>query len=533
MESLSGNDLVAALDRAAESAASRDGVDAAHAAFGTLSEAVGADLFVSIYFQAIDRLWLVAQAGYPETLDGIPLGKGVIGRALNTGEAQVILDPDSDEDLIADIEGIEVEVVVPVGEFVVNFEFTCPVTDLELAPFVTFAETVISRMTLKLETDPRQLSDGHAVVAMVGLNNPVLIAEYAARLAGQGFGLNIVQCVVVLPNSEPISAAWRQPGSEGARTVSTEQALSVLREFAGLTVGTTATPKSFGWGEYNRLLVVPFVSDGVLIGGVLGGGRSVGVSPSAMAHLSMLASQATVCIGRVLHEEEMRRTLDARAAFMAAVSHELRTPLTAMIGYAELLRDHSLTSAEDRSEYAEAIRANADHLLALINDLLDVAQAESGSLAIGDLVECSLGEAIDESIHNVSLGATDNGVEIVFAGTDALVRSHAMRLRQILINLLSNAVKFTDQGKIFVSIDVGSSQIRVEVVDSGCGIDPDVLVGLFQPFQRGPAQGDRAGTGLGLVISRRLAEAMGGSLNLYSDGPGTGTTAVLTIPSAG
>ncbi len=532
MEKLSGRDLASALDFAAQAAAPRDGVDAAHAAFRSLSEIVGADLYLSVYYQAIDRLWLVAQSGYPETLDGIPLGKGVVGRALRTGSTQLVVDVESDEDLIVDVEGIEVEVVVPVDDFVVNFEFVRPVDDIQLTAFEDFAEIVVRRMTSRLESDPRQFSDGHAVVTMAGLNSPVLIAEYSARLAGQGFGLNIVQCVVSVSGDSPVAAVWRQPGSEAAQIVSTDDVFAALSKFEGLTVGTTATPDDFKWGEYDRLLVVPFMSDGVLIGGVVGGGRDVAVTPASMAHLSMLASQAAVCIARVRHEQEMRKALDARMAFMAAASHELRTPLTAMLGFADLLSDHDNLSSPDRTEFVNAIRGNAEHLLGLINDLLDVAQAETGALALGDLADCDLDVIVEDSIKYVRPGACERGIDIVYPGTESLVRSHAIRLKQIVINLLSNAIKFTDDGKIHVTVETGSKMTRVVVADSGCGIEPDVLHRLFQPFERGASPSDRAGTGLGLVISRRLAEAMGGSLDLYSDGLGFGTRAVLTIPTS-
>ncbi|VAW09400.1 hypothetical protein MNBD_ACTINO02-1824 [hydrothermal vent metagenome] len=532
METLSGRDLASALDFAAQAAVTRDGVDAAHAAFRSLSEIVGADLYLSVYYQAIDRLWLVAQSGYPETLDGIPLGEGVVGRALRTGSTQLVVDVESDEDLIVDVEGIEVEVVVPVDEFVVNFEFTRPVDDIQIEAFEGFAEMVIRRMTSRLESDPRQFSDGHAVVTMAGLNNPVLIAEYSARLAGQGFGLNIVQCVVSVSGDSPVAAVWRQPGSESARIVSTDDVFATLRKFEGLTVGTTATPDDFRWGEYGRLLVVPFMSDGVLIGGVVGGGRNVAVTPASMAHLSMLASQAAVCIARVRHEQEMHKALDARMAFMAAVSHELRTPLTAMLGFADLLGDHDRLSSSDRTEFVNAIRGNAEHLLGLINDLLDVAQAETGTLSLGDLVDCDLDAIVQDSIGYVQPGACERGIDIIYPRAESVVRSHAIRLKQIVINLLSNAIKFTDEGKIHVTVETGSKMTRVVVADSGCGIEPDVLHRLFQPFERGVSASDRAGTGLGLVISRRLAEAMGGSLDLYSDGLGFGTRAVLTVPTA-
>ncbi|GBE25967.1 autoinducer 2 sensor kinase/phosphatase LuxQ [bacterium BMS3Bbin02] len=217
---------------------------------------------------------------------------------------------------------------------------------------------------------------------------------------------------------------------------------------------------------------------------------------------------------------------------MAAVSHELRTPLTAILGFADLLSEHDSLLSSDRTEFVNAIRGNADHLLGLINDLLDVAQAETGALALGDLVDCDLDAIVEESIGYVRPGACERGIDIVYPRTEAMVRSQAIRLKQIVINLLSNATKFSDEGKIHVTVETVSKMTRVVVADSGCGIEPDVLRRLFQPFERGVSPSDRAGTGLGLVISRRLAEAMGGSLDLYSDGLGFGTRAVLTIPTS-
>ncbi|RVT49387.1 hybrid sensor histidine kinase/response regulator [Rubrivivax albus] len=222
----------------------------------------------------------------------------------------------------------------------------------------------------------------------------------------------------------------------------------------------------------------------------------------------------------------------AKSRYVTAISHELRTPLNSILGYAQLLEEDPAMPAQ-RRQAVQVIRRGGDHLLGLIEGTLDLARIEAGKLAL-QVEPMRLREGLEEIARLMELQAAAKGVRFVraFEGTvPEWVRADERRLRQILINLLGNAVKFTAQGEVTFRVRFAADMARFEIADTGPGMDADELARVFEPFQRGAAQGSTSmagGTGLGLTISRMLAELMGGELTARST-PGVGSVFAVKL----
>ena len=223
----------------------------------------------------------------------------------------------------------------------------------------------------------------------------------------------------------------------------------------------------------------------------------------------------------------------AKSEFLSRMSHELRTPLNAILGFSQLLsldKDPGLSPRQH--EWTEQVQRAGWHLLNLINEMLDLSRIEAGQLRL-DLAPVAPAVLLDECLAMIGPAAQARG--IVLQGPSGAahlwVRADATRLRQIFTNLLSNAVKYNrDGGTVRCQIDSAAhARVLIRVADDGNGLAPEELGNLFQPFNRlGRERGDVEGTGLGLVISRRLAEAMGGSLDAFSE-PGCGSVFTLSL----
>lgn len=227
----------------------------------------------------------------------------------------------------------------------------------------------------------------------------------------------------------------------------------------------------------------------------------------------------------------------AKSHFLANISHEIRTPMTAILGFAELLRDTQADPVE-RAEWVETIRRNGDHLLAVINDLLDLSKIEAGRFDL-ELAPASVPDVVRDVVRLLSVRAASRGIALDHEVEGDLprtpVRSDPVRIRQVLLNLVGNAVKFTDQGGVHVTVSAvpaGPRDIafRIAVRDTGCGIEPELMARLFEPFTQSDASYTRShgGTGLGLSISQRLAGLLGGRIEVASE-PGRGSVFTLAF----
>jgi signal transduction histidine kinase len=222
-----------------------------------------------------------------------------------------------------------------------------------------------------------------------------------------------------------------------------------------------------------------------------------------------------------------------KSEFLASMSHELRTPLNAIIGFSQVLREEMFGPVNQKqAEYLDDIISSGNHLLSLINDVLDLSKVEAGQVEL-EIHPFSLLEALERGVVMVRERATEDGIQVGLVadpGVD-VVEGDERRIKQVIFNLLSNAVKFTPAGG---AVDVSASQVngevRISVTDTGPGIASEDHDRIFEEFQQtdiGVAQRD--GTGLGLTLSKRLVELHGGRIWLESK-LGKGSTFVFTLP---
>jgi signal transduction histidine kinase len=296
-------------------------------------------------------------------------------------------------------------------------------------------------------------------------------------------------------------------------------------------------------GNYRTALGIPLLREGVSIGAMALTRSQVRPFTDKQIELAAtFADQAVIAIEnvRLFNEiqDKSRQLADAsqhKSQFLANMSHELRTPLNAIIGVTEMLREDAEAAKQD-TEPLDRVLGAGRHLLALINDILDLSKIEAGRMEL-QLEDFALATLIADVVKTIEPLAAKNANQVAVNCDGAIGTLHAdqMRLRQALLNLMSNANKFTERGTITVNARQGQENgrdwVTIAVVDTGIGMTPEQMDKLFQEFSQADASTTRkyGGTGLGLAISRRFCQMMGGDITVESE-PGRGSTFTIRLP---
>jgi signal transduction histidine kinase/ActR/RegA family two-component response regulator len=228
---------------------------------------------------------------------------------------------------------------------------------------------------------------------------------------------------------------------------------------------------------------------------------------------------------------------DAKSQFLANMSHEIRTPMTAILGFADVLL--ATTTGHDEREALNIIKSNGEHLLEIINGILDLSKIEAGKLRL-ETTACSPWQIVADVVSMMRVRAESKGLALSlrFQGPLPLeIHTDPTRVRQALINLVANAIKFTETGEVRLIVELDENHaaglaLRFDVIDTGIGMTTDQLSRLFQPFEQADSSTTRrfGGTGLGLTITKRLVETLGGLIRVAS-APASGTTFSIWVPT--
>jgi GAF domain-containing protein len=310
-----------------------------------------------------------------------------------------------------------------------------------------------------------------------------------------------------------------------------------------ITAGSYSSPISDALIEagYRAVVAVPLIREDHLIGALTMNRKTPGEFPAETIELlQTFATQSALAIqnARLFREiEQKSRELEAasrhKSEFLANMSHELRTPLNAVIGFSEVLSERMFGELnEKQDEYLKDIHASGQHLLSLINDILDLSKIEAGRMEL-ELSDFDLPMTIDNALTLVRERAARRSIALNTAVDERVGQVHAdeRKIRQVLLNLLSNAIKFTPEGgRIHVEARSVNESIEVSVTDTGVGIAPEDQEAVFEEFRQvGTAEKKVEGTGLGLALSRKFIELHGGKIWVKSE-VGAGSTFTFTVP---
>jgi signal transduction histidine kinase len=379
---------------------------------------------------------------------------------------------------------------------------------------------------------------------------PVLdaVAESAARLcaANDAVILRVEHDglrLVAHHGPIPVDFSFLVPcvnGTVGGRSILERRTIHVsdLQAERGQFPEGSALARRLG---HRTTLGVPLLREGAAVGTIQL--RRIEVNPFTDKQINLLktfADQAVIAIenARLFREiEQKSRELEAasrhKSEFLANMSHELRTPLNAVIGFSEVLIHRMFGELNDKQdEYLKDIYASGQHLLSLINDILDLSKIEAGRMEL-EVTDFNLPMAIDNAVTLVRERAGRRRVALHMMVDDRLgqIQADERKIRQVLLNLLSNAVKFTAEGgRIEVRAVPAARSVEVSVSDTGVGIAPEDQEAVFEEFRQvGAADRKVEGTGLGLALSRKFVELHGGKIWVKSEA-GVGSAFTFTIP---
>ncbi|HEV2011310.1 MAG TPA: ATP-binding protein, partial [Candidatus Limnocylindria bacterium] len=295
-------------------------------------------------------------------------------------------------------------------------------------------------------------------------------------------------------------------------------------------------------GDHRAVLAAPLIRDGKPLGVIVLRRRDARPFSERQVELvETFADQAAIAIANVrLFKEIQQKSAQLEVAnrhkteFLANMSHELRTPLNAIIGFSEVLQQRMFGELNDQqADYLEDIKSSGQHLLTLINDILDLSKIEAGRMEL-EAAPFSLIAALNNAVTLVRERAMSHGIRLeleVAPELDTMVADER-KLKQVVVNLLANAVKFTpDGGTVSLRAARENGEVRLAVHDTGIGIAPEDQQRIFEEFQQATHQTEksREGTGLGLSLSKRMVELHGGTISVDS-APGKGSTFTVALP---
>jgi signal transduction histidine kinase/DNA-binding response OmpR family regulator len=352
--------------------------------------------------------------------------------------------------------------------------------------------------------------------------------------------------------AQAVAVVAGQPGSARVGAVVADPIVAEVIRGADISTVPTASTRTDALGELFGAPVLSVLAL-QLVDGAPGALLLYQARPSLFAAddhdlLDLLLARATVFAdrGRAIREQvaltgrlaatvqALEQASKAKSDFLASMSHELRTPLSAVIGFSALMLEEPLegTNRTVPDEWIGHIHRSGDHLLGLINDVLDLTKIEAGRIELKP-EDFDLGAALNESTEGLRPLSERKSISVEVVSEPGSITADRGRLRQIIYNLLSNAIKFTpDNGRIRIEAGWDGDDAHIAVTDTGVGIAEEDLERIFEEFsQVGDQKAREAGTGLGLALSRRLAEAHGGHL-LVSSQPGAGSRFELVMPGS-
>ncbi len=375
--------------------------------------------------------------------------------------------------------------------------------------------------------------------SIVRINNAAanLVVGSGADLVHQRPG-NAMRCVH--GQEDPRGCGYAQACSLCSLRKGIESVISTGIPFRGVEVAVELIREEHPKTAWLRVGAEPLLLDGR---------RHVVVSVSDITSRKRTEADLEAAIGRANEMALQAELANAtKSEFLANMSHEIRTPMTAILGFSDLLKESleqcdpcacpvGVDAASSRKEHLTTIRRNGEHLLGLINDILDLSKIEAGKMHV-ERIECQPVQVVEEVLSLMRVRAIEKGLTLEASYEFPLpqgVWSDPTRLRQVLVNLIGNAIKFTHQGRVNVVVrhhpgPSGPAHLEFEVRDTGIGMTPEQVASLFRPFTQADATTTRnfGGTGLGLAISKKLAEALGGDVRVESR-LGDGSVFTLTV----
>jgi signal transduction histidine kinase len=452
---------------------------------------------------------------------------------------------------------------MPLGAFVVGRSEPGPLPDAQIQLLKTFADqAVIAIENVRLfnetkEALEQQRASGDVLTAISGSisdTKPVfdVILQSCQRLfTGQTVGITLVREDGMLdvdanvgPGFDQLAKAMAFPHPLGRDTASgtaiLERRTTIYPDIDDGTMPAKSRNGAIALGTQS-MIVAPMIFEGRAIGTLWVGRSFKGPFPDKqIALLKTFADQAVIAIqnARLFREiEDKSRQLETasrhKSEFLANMSHELRTPLNAIIGFSEVLSERLFGEInEKQAEYIGDILQSGQHLLSLINDILDLSKIEAGRMEL-EISDFDLPGTIEQTMMLVRERAARLNITLERRIDKRLgsIRADERKVKQVLLNLLSNALKFTPEGgKIDVRAAVSDGVAEISVTDTGVGIAPDDQEKVFEEFRQvGTASKKVEGTGLGLAISRKFIELHGGRLSVKSQ-VGNGSTFAFTLP---